>query len=144
MRKTIEVVIEMLQNLGFDAEVNGESGIVKIGDASDPFVVVLTVSNDHLNITCQVATQGEFDEEQLALVFYNALCENSRIRPFAFEIIDSRDDPSLIDPREFPIILGDSIAVEDLSEKEVEFTMQRLIVAISSCREVLAVEAVAV
>jgi len=135
--RTTEQVTETLLSLGFDAE-QIEGGVAcKIGSAKDPFLCLMNIDGQILNIVCQVGKLGDFDEDDVPLITYNALNANSRIRPFAFEIIDSRDDPTLTDPKDFELVLADSMPIGDLSEEELEQAMQSLRTALRGLGEVI-------
>jgi len=130
---TLSEVKEVLENAGYEVlEVTGA-----IAAKINGFVATITIDNEEVNVQCEVATLGSFEEEDLPMITYNALNANSRIRPFAFEIIDTRDDPQLSDPKNFILNLADSMPVGDLSPEELESTMQKLNLAINECKYVL-------
>ena len=101
------------------------------------FPAVMTIDDNQLQITCQLATLGEIREDNAFEFAFAALDANSRITPFAISLITDRDDPSIADPSEYVITLVDSVALGDFEQSELESAMQSLLTAIVGCKEVL-------
>lgn len=102
------------------------------------FPTAITVENDYLAINCQLATLGEFPEENIPDFAISALDVNSRISPFAVSLITSADDPSLDDESDFVVVLVDHLPLVDLCGEELRNAMDSLLAALLSCREVIA------
>lgn len=88
--------------------------------------------------TAVVAKCGDFDEDKAAEVAFRLLDANTQISPFAFGILSSADDPDSADPREWPIVLTDTISTTNLDPCEVELTLTSLGAALLVARQQLA------
>jgi hypothetical protein len=137
--RTLDQVADALVSFGYEAETVEGGVICKVGASKDPFMCLINNVDQQLNIVCKVATLGDFEEGDVPLITYNALNANSRIRPFAFEIIDGRDDPTLIEPKDFMLVLADSMPIGDLSDDELEKSMQSLRTALHTLGQVIRV-----
>jgi hypothetical protein len=131
MITTVEQIAATLEKSGYETLIEGSAVFTKIGGNSKPYTAVLEVINGHLNVSCELAKLGEFEEDKLPELFASALSANTAINPFAFAIIDESDDDSITCAEEYSLILTDKLPMTDLSEAEVEFTMNSLWIALS-------------
>lgn len=125
-----------LEDAGYVAKQGDDSILVRL-DGGIP--AVLTIEEDVLTITCQLATLGELREENLLEFAFASLDVNSRITPFAISLITERDDASIADTSEYVVILVDSIPLGDFEQTELESAMQSLLTALIGCKEVIEV-----
>lgn len=126
---TIEEMAEVLQDAGFETEVNGDSVFTKIGVRS-PFPVVITLDSEEkeFEFDCQVALVSNVPESNQTAMLAALLKLNAEIQPFAFAI------PTEEDEDDAPIVLVDSIPIGDLSSREVIITMEKLQLALTKSR----------
>lgn len=100
--------------------------------AIDGKTVVFSFGAGTVNITCQIATIGEVDNDgAFALA---AMATNRLTRPFAFELLADGDD----DPTNDPVVLADSMSLADLSAVEVIAEMAALAKALTFVPQVFA------
>ena len=129
-------ILEGLEDAGYVAKQEEDAILVRL-DGGIP--AVLTVDDDELHITCQLATLGELREENSLEFAFAALDVNSRISPFAISLITERDDASLTDASEYVVTLVDTIPLGDFEQSELMSAMQSLLTALIGCKEVLEV-----
>ncbi|NQZ58329.1 MAG: hypothetical protein HRT88_12790 [Lentisphaeraceae bacterium] len=137
MLNTPEQVANALQEWGYETLISEKSVITKVGGADKPYTAVLYLDNGKLNVSCEIAKLGEFADEKLPMLAFNALSGNTRIDPFAFAIIDTTDDSSLEEAEDYLLILTDTVALGDLSASELEFTMNSLWDALEESTHIL-------
>jgi hypothetical protein len=125
-----------LEEAGYVAKQEDDAIIIRL-DGGIP--AVMTVEDETLLITCQIATLGELREENALEFAYAALDANSRITPFAISLITDRDDPSIKDTSEYVVTLVDSVPLGDFEQSELVSAMQSLLTALVGCREVIEV-----
>lgn len=138
--ESIEDVDSALEELGYETIKHSDSIHVAMGSSDHPFVSVMVRNfQGDLVITCQVAKMGDLDEDKIPEVQLMLLDANTRIRPYAFGIITSSDNPELDDAADFPIVLTDSIPMIDLCKEELESSMDSLLAALQTSSEALRV-----
>jgi len=137
--ENLKQAAEVLEARGYDTVAGEEAVYTTIGGKRKPFVAVLTINpKNELVITCQVAMVGDFDEDKFAETLFNLLDLNTEIRPYAFGILTANDDPELYEEVEsFPIVLTDSLPLGDLSDEELQKSMDSLLIALQAGRAIL-------
>jgi hypothetical protein len=131
-------VAEALEDLGYAVRSNDDAVHVAVGGTKKPFVAVLTISESgELVITSQVATLGDLIEDDIPAVQFGLLDANTRVRPFAFGVITSTDNPEIADAADFPVIVTDSLPLGDLCRDELAAEMDGLLLALNSSDEAL-------
>ncbi len=131
-------VAEALEELGYAVNSNEDAVHVAIGGTEKPFVAVLTISErGELVVTSQIATLGDLNEDDIPTVQFGLLDANTRVRPFAFAIITSADNPDIADAADFPIVVTDSLPIGDLCKAELAAEMDGLLFALNSSGEAL-------
>ncbi len=134
----LEEVSDFLEELGYSVIPHEDTLHVAIGSVENPFVAVFMINdNNELVITCRVAKLGDLNEDEIPNVQLMLLDANTRVRPYAFGIITGSDNPDLDEAEDFPIVLTDSIPLGDLSEDELEFSMESLLVALKASDDAL-------
>ena len=134
----LQQVTEVLEELGYNVVLHDDAVHVAVGGTENPFTTVITINeNNELVITCQVAKLGDLNEDNIPLVQFSLLDANTKIRPYAFGIITSSDDPEYDDAAEYPIVLIDSLPLGDLNSDELDAAMDSLLVAINTSDEAL-------
>ncbi len=134
----LEQVFEILENQGYEVNLYEDSVHTVVGGSRSPFVAVLTIKGEQeLCITCQVAKLGDLNEELLPEVQFSLLDLNTQIRPFAFGVVTSADDPEINRSEDFPIVLIDSMPLGDLSSGELLAAMDSLLVALDASGEAI-------
>ncbi|MBZ0264405.1 hypothetical protein K8I28_07025 [bacterium] len=130
---------EVLENNAYECKLDDQSVQVKVGSKENPIVGVITIddSNNSLNITCRIARLGDIPEDNVPQFMAACLDANTRILPYAFGLLTASDNPALDDPREWPIVLVDSMPLGDLSEEEFLSAMSNLWIALQASRDVL-------
>mgnify|MGYP000754800948 CR=1 FL=1 len=139
MLKTVADIAGVLEARGYEIQVDASNIITKLGAQANPYTAVLHLGGDKLNITCELAKLGEFSEENLSLLAFQALSANTVVDPYAFAIIDSSDDPEIENAEDFTLVLIDTIPTTDLSEEELVFAMDKLWDALTESVDVLKV-----
>ncbi len=127
---------ELLEKEGYAPEVSGDSVLIPIGGSTAPFTAAFTFTpNGQLQITCQLATLGDFPEEQLAQLSLAALDANMQISPYAFAVIGASEGDVEVD--KCPVVLIDTIPTSDLNEEEIHFALDRLLQALTYSGSIL-------
>lgn len=130
---TVDQIQEALENLGYETKTHNGSIHTVVGK----FPAVLTIDENVLTISCRMASLGDFQEDKVPELLFACLDANSRIKPFAWEIITASDHPDLDDPAEFPLNFSDSVPLGDLSFEELNKAMESLWRAVADSTEVL-------
>ena len=139
MLNTVAEIAEHLEATGYEVQVDASNIVTKVGGQANPYTAVLHLGEDKLNITCELAKLGEFGEENLSLLAFQALSANTVVDPYAFAIIDSSDDPEIENAEDFTLVLTDTVPTTDLSKEELTFAMDKLWDALTESVEVLKV-----
>lgn len=133
----LQQISEALEELGYQVKFSTEAIHIAIGGTTNPFLAVATVNDrNELVITCKVAKLGDLEEEKIPEIEFLLLDANTQIRPYAFGIISSNDNPDMIDAAEFPIILTDSLPLGDLCKEELSCSLDGLLMALESSSEI--------
>ena len=139
MPNTIEEIANVLEMKGYEVQIDGANILTKVGGQANPYTAVLHLSDAKLNITCELAKLGEFSEDNLSLLAFQALSANTVVDPYAFAIIDSSDDPEIENAEDFTLVLTDTVPTDNLSEGEIAFAMDSLWDALTESVDVLKV-----
>ncbi len=129
----LEHIENVLESAGYET-IRDENGVVmKIGGKSAPFTSVFTIAEgqNQVIINCQIARMGDIKEEEMSKVLFSLLDYNTLVRPYAFAVISSTEDPGLDDEGKWPIVLTDSLPLGDLSSEELIASVESLWSALS-------------
>jgi len=120
---TIQEIGEAVENLGFDVGLENEVLTVAMNVEDQAFPVIMEIEHGKLVVRNQFCLLGDIAEDDLPSAAMTALLMNAEIHPYAFCVVDAGGDG--VDPTD-PVILIDSIPVGDLSEGEVEKSLDSL------------------
>lgn len=125
---SLEQIEEVLESAGYEAFRDEEGVVMKIGGRSAPFTSVFTIDEgrSQVIINCQIARMGDIKEEEISHVLFSLLDYNSMVRPYAFAVISSAEDPDLDDEASWPVVLTDSLPLGDLSPGEIIASVESL------------------
>jgi hypothetical protein len=124
--KSLHTIASTLEEAGYTTTRDETAVFVDLHHDGKPYPAVLQLQEDALHVTCQLGKLSDFDQDQLSLVAINALAANVEMLPYAFAIIKptgSADEDTVADS---PLVLINSVPVEDLSEDEVLWDLQKL------------------
>lgn len=124
----MQTVADALESAGYPVKI--ETGAVYTAAADK--AVVFSFGADKVDVTCQVATIGEVENDGAFAI--SAMATNRFTRPFAFELVADGDDDATNDP----IVLADSMPLGDLSGTEVLAEMKALETALTFVPQVFA------
>ncbi len=133
--ETPSALAQLLESRGYLPKVSGDSVFLPIGGAETPYSAAFTFAKGRLQITCQLATLGDFAEDQLAHVALAALDANTQISPYAFAIIGASEGD--VDIHRCPLVLIDTLLCADLNEEEVAFSVDKLLEALTASAKIL-------
>jgi hypothetical protein len=124
--KSLPSIALTLEAAGYTTTHNEDAVFVELRHAELVRPAVLELEDDALHLTCQLAKLSDFDQDQLSLVAVNALAANVEMLPYAFAIIKPADGADAEAVADSPLVLINSVPVEDLSEDELLWDIQRL------------------
>ncbi len=125
---------EAAEQLGYRTSLVDDALVVRIG----PFPAILTIDEGRLSINCQVARAGDIPPNNQTEFAVAALDANTRLSPYALAMITDIDDPSSAgQENHWPIVLVDTIPLEDFEECELKSALSDLQAALVSSKEVL-------
>lgn len=128
---------EYLEKQGYDPQVSSDSVFVPIGGHEAPYTAAFTfIKSGHLQVTCQLALLGDFEESELGKLSLAALDANMQISPYAFAVIGAAEG-SEVDIKKCPVVLIDTLLTADLNEVEVGYSLDRLLQALTFSRGIL-------
>lgn len=135
----LEDLADQLNSLGYVATSYNDFVSCQIGGSNNPFMVVFTIDDEkkRIKINCQITKFGNIKEENLTNFAIACLDINSRIVPFAFATMTDEESHEDIEPEEWPVVLTDSVSMEDFSVVELKSEMNSLLTAIMSSRKVI-------
>jgi len=136
---TIEAISEILVTLGYEVNLGKTFIAVKLGSSKNPFTAVLSINENHLNITCQFARLGAIKNKYAFFLACLDANVNPSISPYAFGIITDSEDPANDNDNEWPIVLTNTIPLGAFQASELESAMDSLLRALQSSRTVIAV-----
>lgn len=136
---SLQQFADVLEANAYECKLNENSVQVKVGSKKNPIAGVITIdeASNSMNITCRIARLGDIPEENVPQFMAACLDANTRILPYAFGLLTASDNVDLDDPKEWPIVLVDSIPLGDLSEEEFLSSMSDLWIALQASRDVL-------
>jgi hypothetical protein len=136
---TLSDVRETLALLGYQATLNENSVVVRVGGLKKPFPAVITHNKltNHFQISCMVTKLGSMPEEKIPAFALAALDANSRIAPFAYALLTDSDDPKKDKPEEWQVVLMHSVPIGDFSRGELESAMKSLLTALVDSKNVM-------
>ncbi|MHA3774629.1 hypothetical protein ACXR0O_24150 [Verrucomicrobiota bacterium sgz303538] len=130
----LSTIASTLAKAGYLASESENAVFVELQHDGKAYPAVLQLQEGELHITCQLGKISDFDQDQLTLVAVNALAANVEMLPYAFAIIkpaETTNEEAVVDS---PIVLINSVPVEDLSEDEILWDIRKLQSAlISGC-----------
>lgn len=111
----------------YEVELMEDTLRVKVGNPADPLTAVITIDEDRLTMTLELARMSDFttDPEELAAWSFAAGAVNFRAMPFALMTIGVGDEESE-NPADQMIALGDSLKLGHLCAEELLAEMQLL------------------
>jgi hypothetical protein len=122
---------EYLEKQGYAPQHSTDSVFVPIGGSTAPYTAAFTFTkNGQLQITCQLALLGDFEESKLGQLSLAALDANMQISPYAFAVIGATEGAD-VDIHRCPVVLIDTLLTADLNEEEVGFSLDRLLQALT-------------
>ena len=130
---SLEQIETVLESTGYETARDTHGVAMKIGGKSVPFTSVFTIDKEQnqVVINCQVAQMGDIRETEISHVLLSLLDYNTMVRPYAFAVISSAEDPDLDDESQWPIVLTDSLPMGDLSQEELISAVESLWSALS-------------
>lgn len=124
--KSLTSIAHILTEAGYTTAQDEDAVFVELRHEDQVRPAVLEIEDGALHVTCQLAKLSEFDQDQLSLVAINALAANVEMLPYSFAIIKPADGADADAVSDSPLVLINSIPVEDLSEDELLWDIQRL------------------
>ena len=124
--KSLTSIAHTLEEAGYATTQAEDAVFVELRHEDQVRAAVLELEEGALHVTCQLAKLSDFDQDQLSLVAVNALAANVEMLPYAFAIIKPADGADAEDVSNSPLVLINSVPVEDLSEDELLWDIQRL------------------
>ena len=124
--KSLHTIASTLEDAGYTTTHDENAVFVELHHDGKPYPAVLQLQDDALHLTCQLGKLSDFDQDQLSLVAVNALAANVEMLPYAFAIIKPTDGADAEAVSESPLVLINSVPIEDLSEDEVLWDLQKL------------------
>ena len=131
----------MLEDSGYEvAEGDGFLAVKVPHGAKPPAHALLTIDEirGKLMISCRVARYGDIAADRLSAFQAALLDANTRIDPFAFATLTDRDDPDLVSPDDWIVVLIESICLGDLSANELRSAMADLTNALPTADDIMA------
>jgi len=127
---------KLLEHHGYAPKTSGDSVFLPIGGSAAPYTAAFTFNNKgQIQITCQLATLGDFPESKLGELSLAALDANTQISPYAFAVIGASEGD--VDIHKCPVVLIDTLPVSDLSAEEVAYSVDKLLEAVTYSRNIL-------
>lgn len=133
---TLADIHAALTEQGRNVDLLDSSVAVAFGSSEHPIVSVLTIEDENLVITCQLAKFGEIPEDNLAAFALAALDANTRIHPYSVGYLSDTDGQEGSED-EWPIVLINSVPLGDLSNEELDSAMESLLAAITGVTDVI-------
>jgi hypothetical protein len=124
--KSLSSIAHILADAGYPTTQDEDALFVELRYADQVRAAVLELEDGALHVTCQLARLSDFDQDQLSLVAVNALAANVEMLPYAFAIIKPADGADADAVSDSPLVLINSVPIEDLSEDELLWDIQRL------------------
>ena len=124
--KSLTSIAHTLKEAGYATTKGDDAVFVELRHEDQVRAAVLEIEDGALHVTCQLAKLSDFDQDQLSLVAVNALAANVEMLPYAFAIIKPAEDADADAVSESPLVLINSVPIEDLSEDELLWDIQRL------------------
>jgi len=141
--KSSSEVIEVLTSMGYEPEAIDIGVRFKIGSSEAAFPVVVYINGgDEMIINCEVATWGEISKNIDVAAkddfFLGMLDINSQILPYSIAVISDIDGEE--DNKDsWPVVLIDSMPLGDLSENEFRASIESLIKALYTAKDLFSV-----
>lgn len=124
--RSLTSIAHTLAEAGYTSTQSEDAVFVELQYENQVRAAVLELEDGALHVTCQLAKLSDFDQDQLSLVAINALAANVEMLPYAFAIIKPADGADAEAVSASPLVLINSVPVEDLSEDELLWDIQRL------------------
>jgi hypothetical protein len=124
--KSLTSIASTLEEAGYTTTRDENAVFVELLHNGEAHPAVLQLQEGALHVTCQLGKISDFEPDQLSLVALNALAANVEMLPYAFAIIKPTDNVGADAVGDSPLVLINSVPVEDLSEDELLWDIQRL------------------
>ncbi len=124
--KSLTSIAHTLEEAGYATTQDEDAVFVELRHDDQIRPAVLELEDGALHVTCQLAKLSDFDQDQLSLVAVNALAANVEMLPYAFAIIKPAGGADADAVSDSPLVLINSVPIEDLSEDELLWDIQRL------------------
>ncbi|RYD69852.1 MAG: hypothetical protein EOP84_27685 [Verrucomicrobiaceae bacterium] len=123
---TLNTIASTLNNAGYLAKESDNAVFVDLLHDGKAYPTVLSLQEEALHVTCQLGQISDFDQDQLSLVAINSLAANVEMLPYAFAIVKPSGKADAEAVGESPLVLINSVPVEDLSEEELLWALRKL------------------
>lgn len=123
---SLSTIASTLSHAGYIASESENAVFVDLLHAGKEYPAVLQLQDDSLHVTCQLGKLSDFDQDALSLVAVNALAANVEMLPYAFAIIKPGQAANAEAVAESPIVLINSVPIDDLSEEELLWAVRKL------------------
>lgn len=124
--RSLTSISSTLEEAGYTTTQDENAVFVELSHGDKVRAAVLQLQDGALHVTLQLAKLSDFDQDQLALVAINALAANVEMLPYAFAIIKPADNADDAAVSGSPLVLINSVPIEDLSEDELLWDIQKL------------------
>jgi len=137
-----EKVMKVLASMGYESEAV-ECGVrFGIGDTENAFPVVILIDDKDMIINCEIAKWGEISsnvaEDMKDAFFLGLLDINTQILPYSVAVVSNIDGEE--DDRDsWPVVLIDSMPIGDISEDELRSSIQSLMKALHTAKDLFSV-----
>ena len=123
---SLSTIASTLSNAGYITSESENAVFVDLLHDGKEYPAVLQLQEDSLHVTCQLGKLSDFDQDALSLVSVNALAANVEMLPYAFAIIKPAQDAAVEAVAESPLVLINSVPVDDLSDDELLWAVRKL------------------
>lgn len=133
-------IANVLEDNGL-AVAKGEQFLaVKVPHAGhEPKTALITIDEirNKVVLTCRIACYGDIPEDRIPAFQAAMLDANTRTDPFAFATIADQDEPDTDDPRDWSVVLIESLPLADLCPEELNIAIEDLAHALPIADELL-------
>lgn len=123
---SLSTIASTLSNAGYITSESENAVFVDLLHDGQEYPAVLQLQEDSLHVTCQLGKLSDFEQDALSLVAVNALAANVEMLPYAFAIIKPAQDADVEAVAESPLVLINSVPMNDLSEDELLWALRKL------------------
>lgn len=137
---TLEDMKSVLEDSGYEVALGDQFLALKVPHPGHEPKTALITLDDIRNkavVTCRVAHYGDIPVERVAAFQAAMLDANTRIDPFAFATIADQEDADTDDPKDWSVVLIESVPLADLSSEELNIAIADLAHALPIADELL-------